>query len=1170
MSSKERLEGLIQAYEIMISENRDSITKLSKTVSDLRQEIKSSLVRVISGCNVAVKHVEEAVESYKAGKPDGYDELIRTVNDLKNVQDIMLTPFLANLQVSGLSYDFVQALNDKIETAKTVLNNKTAAQTNLTSVNIGMVTPTSGNLISEKVNRGISFVSMIFFDGTKSTSLKGCWTQQEISGSGILTDSEGNAFLVVQEGDNVKIKLLEEAKEQETALITADELAVVKDIAGSGVTAEKLQSMISDINRLKTSGFKTLPVISVGAVTAKGGATAILGKTDDGLNVIKVTIGGVSLVGPWTKESTYGYGLLTDSENNVWKVHLNGLDIVTQKVNNTDDITSSNVVSADYEELLKTISEISNLAQLMVEPGGRINTLEKQVQNLADRISPVTDNVNTNFTKLSDFDNLVNAVGTTSTVDGKNLLQMIFDLKEEVNSLKSNDTSGNTSNSDPAVFNYKGESISPQHETFLKIVKNMTNRSDRNITGNTLISQGLTGLTTRDLDIWIDDFMSNALWCDDIDIFLDSFRINLVNFDSGSILGYDTGSGITLKPSDVVLADREQQLVYPATMYTFSDDKLSGGSYSMRLTRRNGLDILVQMPEQLSKSQRETIKKAVAWYIPASLDLVEKATGLSFNSSTSKLSNVKLLSGSNVFSIFDKKAVVLVFDAGDAAIGVNEPQNGDTVTVNFTVIDNDTKKASAIVFNINGNYYSQISGDNGVGINSAPQTFDRAICHAVATAVFACNISNYDTLPFWFKEGLSSLVYGFDDKVTVDVKELLKSRTRLEKAFSSAPDNYVNWENNRDPAIVGYLFLRYLLSSLTDDNQEAVNYDDLTEGARTIKSMFQHMASSTQQNSAVILDEGIISVTDKFRTASDIKNSFLSALEKSQSSNESVPDFLRRECNLKLLSDINGNVTGKDILETWSYSATNIENIYSASYPSNIIHFNGQPIHFKYVNGTLFMFPDIRKLTEDEQYTLGVIANCYIPNALTVIKKTTGFSFNRKLKVGIIKGTDGIVKVCNTPFIFVTLDRDDISPYSLNENDLIKTTYHSDSIIDGVNLTVSSKYFNKISKDTAVGISYSYPNVTPLSTLILQELLRTALAVNLAGNRYPLWFINGFIAAVSDDTFLSKAVSILSDIKRTETALDLDTQDLNSFVEKTDPTVVGFVILHYFLTVIHG
>ena len=590
----------------------------------------------------------------------------------------------------------------------------------------------------------------------------------------------------------------------------------------------------------------------------------------------------------------------------------------------------------------------------------------------------------------------------------------------------------------------------------------------------------------------------------------------------------------------------------------------------MRLTRRNGLDILVQMPEQLSKSQRETIKKAVAWYIPASLDLVEKATGLSFNSSTSKLSNVKLLSGSNVFSIFDKKAVVLVFDAGDAAIGVNEPQNGDTVTVNFTVIDNDTKKASAIVFNINGNYYSQISGDNGVGINSAPQTFDRAICHAVATAVFACNISNYDTLPFWFKEGLSSLVYGFDDKVTVDVKELLKSRTRLEKAFSSAPDNYVNWENNRDPAIVGYLFLRYLLSSLTDDNQEAVNYDDLTEGARTIKSMFQHMASSTQQNSAVILDEGIISVTDKFRTASDIKNSFLSALEKSQSSNESVPDFLRRECNLKLLSDINGNVTGKDILETWSYSATNIENIYSASYPSNIIHFNGQPIHFKYVNGTLFMFPDIRKLTEDEQYTLGVIANCYIPNALTVIKKTTGFSFNRKLKVGIIKGTDGIVKVCNTPFIFVTLDRDDISPYSLNENDLIKTTYHSDSIIDGVNLTVSSKYFNRISKDTAVGISYSYPNVTPLSTLILQELLRTALAVNLAGNRYPLWFINGFIAAVSDDTFLSKAVSILSDIKRTETALDLDTQDLNSFVEKTDPTVVGFVILHYFLTVIHG
>ena len=1167
MDSKERLEDIIQAYEIMISENRESVTRLSQTVADLRQEIKSSLIRVISGCNVAVKRVEEAVESYKAGKPDGYDELIRTVTDLKNVQDIMLTPFLANLQVSGLSYDFVQTLNNKIETAKTVLNNKTAAQTNLISVNIGMVTPTSGNLISEKVSRGVSFVSMIFSDGTKSTSLQGCWTQQERSGSGILTDFEGNAFLVVQEGDNVRIKLLEEGKEQETALITADELAAVKDIAGSGITAEKLQSMISDINRLKTSGFKTLPVISVGAVTAEGGATAILEKTDDGLNVIKVTIGGVTLVGPWTKENTYGYGLLTDSENNVWRVHLNGLDIVAQKIDNTDDITSSNVVSADYEEMLKTISEISNLAQFMVEPDGRIDTLEKQMVSLEDMISPVTDNVNANFTKISDFNNLVNAVGTTATVDGKNLLQMVLDLRAEVNLLKSSSVTEEVTALNPAVFNYKGEAVSSQHEIFLKIIRNMAEKGSRDITGATLISQGLLGLTARDLAVWIDDFITNALWCEDIDTFLNSFGIDLDNFDTGSILGYDTGSGITKKITDVINADYEQQLVYPATTYVFSDDKLFGGSYSMRLTKRNGLDILVQMPEQLSESQRETVKKTIAWYIPASLDLVEKATSLSFNSFSSKLSKIRLSGKNDSFVTFDKKVVVLVFDAWDAAFGVTVPKENDTITVSYPALDSDSKKAAAVVFDINGNYYSQISGNNGIGINSAPQTFDRAVCHAIATAVFACNISNYDTLPFWFKEGLASLVYGFDDKITDDVKELLRSRTRLEKAFSSVIADYANWENSKDPAITGYLFLRYLISKLTAKDKEVISYDGLAEGARLTKTMLQNMATSKEQNSMVILDEGIMSVTDKFKTAADIRNSFLSALEKSQEKGEKLSAFLTRECNLSVYTDSEGKTQGYDIAGTWPYDIRSRNMPENTGYPSNVIHFDSQPVHFKYVDGTLFMFPNITDLTEHEQYTLAEVADCYLPTALDIIKESTGFSFNRKLKVGIIKDIDGTVKTYNTPFVFVTFDKNKISPYSLNDDDLVKTDCHvrSDGFVDAVNLTISTKYFSRIKDNFAEGISYDYPDSKPLGTLILQELIKAALAVNLTDNRYPLWFTNGFAAAVSNDDLFDKISDVLSDIRRTETALNLDAQDLNSFVDITDPVVAGFVLLHYFV-----
>lgn len=212
------------------------------------------------------------------------------------------------------------------------------------------------------------------------------------------------------------------------------------------------------------------------------------------------------------------------------------------------------------------------------------------------------------------------------------------------------------------------------------------------------------------------------------------------------------------------------------------------------------------------------------------------------------------------------------------------------------------------------------------------------------------------------------------------------------------------------------------------------------------------------------------------------------------------------------------------------------------------------------------MFPDIKKLTEDEQYTLSTVANLYIPNALRIIKDKTGFSFNRKLKVGIIKGTDSKVKIYDTPFIFVTLNKDDISPYSLDDDTLISTGYHTDSdtaVIDTVNLTVNKKYFSKIRTDITEGISYDYPDVAPLSKLVLQELSKAALAVNLKGNRYPLWFTEGFAAALCNDNLFKKVITVLSDIKRTEAALDPDVQTFESFVKKTDPAVAGFTLLHY-------
>lgn len=1142
-----RVQQIINSYEEQIRLNAARIEKFGSYLAKLQKDIRSALVRIVASSDAAIAKVKLTAENYKAAEPEGYDDLVNAVNSLKNVQDKTLVPFIVNLQMSGFNNDSWTSLNDKISSVQNLLESKITDTADLTPIILGLVKPTDGNTIATKVPVGISLIRMLFSDDIRSVNLSGVWSQGEGKGSGILSDDAGSAYLVTEEGDNVKIKMIESTASQDTVFITPEELEFIKALASTGISVKEITDSVSAVSSF--SGISSIPVILVGTTAAVGGADKILQKTNDGLQLIKINLDGVTMAGPWTREGTYGYGILQDSGSNLWNVHLAGNDIIAKNIGDTGSLVENNIVSADITSLISMIKDLENATTALLSPDSKISKLEKKINSLETVISPIVETVDDTFTRRLDFENLVTTIGTQDKVEGKNLLQLIFSLQHDINSLKS--TLGLEPSADipdSSSFNYDAEAVNEQHKILLKIIRNIVTASTTGITGDALFIQGLLAVTTQSLVTLKSNFVDGAVWSDSVTSFLNSFGINLST--AGSILG------------DINLSNTNNTLLYPVAEYEFKNGDIT---YPMRFVTKEGVTFFVQHPDELSSNQRETMRKVICWFAPESLKLVEKLLSLSVNSSTSTLSKIKLELGT-----FDKKCLVIVFNGWTKGSDITVPKATDTVTVSFPTKEND--KATSVVFDINSNYYSQVTGDNGTGDNDAPISLATAICHAIVTATMATNVKNYDSLPLWLKEGILYLATGPSDIIKADIKELFASRLRLEKAFSALNrSDYELWENANDSAAAGYFFLRYILWLVDKAQQEQITPADnlLSQGARRIKNMISKMASSQYLISETILDEGLSSITTNFATARELCNSFTTALRKSINKRESYATFLERECNIILFNEDDGSILGYDAGSNQTIKVEDIvleDQTSDITYPTNIVHFGGYPTHFKYVDGVLYLFPDITTVTEDKKKVLALISSKILSAAVNIIKTTTGLSLNRISK-GLLKDDDGDIKVYGTPFIFVSFNDDIRSPYTLDDHTPVKANYtiNVETLkADSVTLTINTKYFDKIVDGNSNGLSVAYPDIPYLDILILQELTKATLAVNLAGNEYPLWFTNGFAKMISgaDKELTNSLESVLSSVERTETALHFD-PSFNSFVDINDPGTVGYALLRY-------
>lgn len=1156
------VEEQLDNHERRIVDLFDQTNDLTAAMDEQRDKISSKLSVLERNIDTAISYVIAAADDAAAGKPDGYDETVQKIETLYNKYHNEMVPVLLELQEAGIPGAGWTWLVNQMEQCNNSLNNLPTIARELGVTELGLVSSNDGADIRNKI-KDFCFIHGTFVTEQGSLDLTG-WAVKD---RGLLISLTGETFSLTVIENNIIIRPFFIKQENDSG-ISKEARLLVETMVDADITAKQLVELQRDIIAIKSlDKVETLKIVDLGLLEKETGGKIILEKTEEGLQTVKLSLGGLTLIGPMVREKKKVFGLLTDQENNVWNVNLSGYQIIAHNLGAQGELISNNLVSADMNLMLQMLQDVSREVSAINNPAGDVPVLKETVRTLQQEMDDIRDTADAKAAN-QDLKDLLEAVGTNSKIEGKSLLQILLDLKHDVNQLKTaaDQETKSTSTVDDSVFDYS-IAVSEQHKIFLKIIRTLLTAT-KDLKGDALITHGLISSTPVSIANWKTTFVNNAVWSDDINSFLNSFGVNLTNLDTGSILGEDTGSGTSYKKDDVILSDISQTLVYPPVNYTFNHEDMD--PVTMRTTKKEGLQLFVQPLTELSVSKQETMSKIVNWYLPASLKLIEQATSLGFNSKTSALSKIRLKS-TNGFVTFDKKGLILVYDIWPVGIGVRTPGSKDLITVNSVVIDPETKKAVSIVLDINGNYYSKVTGNNGIGVNGVTVTLDRALCLSLVEAVMATNISEWINAPLWFREGIAGLIVGYDDLMSSDITELLLNRTRLERALSiNSKDEWESWENQNDTATAGYLLLRYILYKIEEKQQQGVTPAEnlISPAAVKLKQLISHMATSRYTVPAVILDNAIAS-TNKFATVKNLTDSFVEALQRSINRQESYTTFLEKECGIILFNEDNGSILGYDAGGEEIITANNLiwtDQDTVISYPTNFIHLDGYPSYFRYIDNTLFMFPNKNELTDDEQYTLGLISSKILPAVLGLIKVITGLSFNR-LSKGIVK-VDNDIKTYNTPFIFVTLDNNGASPYVLTEDEPVKASFtrNSNGLAESINLTISSQYYSKIVQDNPHGISDITNMKRPLDTLILQEMVKAAIAVNIAGTPYPFWFTEGLANLITgaDAEMVSTFSVLLTDIERTVIALS-DITDIAGFTAPSDPSAAGYALWRYLM-----
>ena len=257
--------SLLRAKGKKIEWNTSAITSLEKDISDIKQFFSESVDIASGNIDQIYRTLDTFSDINKKDKPDGYDELLKKVSDIKSVQEdqVSTVSLLTEHDITPAVWKRVKddIFNLTEQADSFCLDNKTVSQ-----VDLGTVTRENiGVLLSEKVKGTFGAVSGKLQD--ESCPVSGWWFKTGDSGSGMLfCPATGNVFSLFKSAgsDSVNIKIIFGPNLDDIFDLSTAEQNFVTLLKTTGLTTELWNKVIADVAALQEVNITVNSFVSAG------------------------------------------------------------------------------------------------------------------------------------------------------------------------------------------------------------------------------------------------------------------------------------------------------------------------------------------------------------------------------------------------------------------------------------------------------------------------------------------------------------------------------------------------------------------------------------------------------------------------------------------------------------------------------------------------------------------------------------------------------------------------------------------------------------------------------------------------------------------------------------------------------------------------------------------
>lgn len=276
--------------------------------------------------------------------------------------------------------------------------------------------------------------------------------------------------------------------------------------------------------------------------------------------------------------------------------------------------------------------------------------------------------------------------------------------------------------------------------------------------------------------------------------------IILGNIDTGAITGSDAGNSLT-KSDESIVPEIGSLNTY------FNGNSFTAKGLTFKLCKLYGSDnydyhYVNTDINSLTPTQKYMWQGLYTWWARDALDLITQSYGKNFGFDSSSSATVKTIHVG--FTYADNNALAWVTNWAD--------DYGEVVDLDLT---------------INMNFYDKVnmSDPNGSTSVRGAGYLDRTLAHELTHASMAANISDFNSLPLFIKEGMAELTHGIDDERYYDIYQLagnysaLRSVLDVDTLYSGSGYEYAG----------GYMFLRYLAKTVAELGNKSAS--DFTSGA---------------------------------------------------------------------------------------------------------------------------------------------------------------------------------------------------------------------------------------------------------------------------------------------------------------------------------------------------